>query len=1022
MRLVAFSRWLAGAGTIVVFVILSSPGLGLRSRTDARVTIASLAAASSDNTRLVEPRLSGGFAWAAYLPATRAAEAVTGVQRSPWTGGAIAKSETETAQHTSGVAQLLSGQPRNALRTLSAAAETSNDPFIWNDLAVALHEVALRYDAPELLAEALGACDYALVGSTVPLEPLFNRALIIERLGLRDQARVAWERYLDVDGTSEWANEAREHLRRLPPTTTFLTTVDRDYKRLVSNAHAVTTLVRRDPQAARARSEMELLGRWGRAFAADDPEADVLLRVIRGFGAEITRINGDRMLDRAVAAIDSADATTRSVLASAHADYDAGLRAFQQNRPVEGEQLLRRAAERFQRGGSPMAFNARYFTANTAFEQGRRDEAQRDIETLLASVPEDFPSLRAQLLWQRGVCYAVRAEWGDAIEALRSSTTAFEQLGEVANAGSTHGTLAYSYDRVGDFENAWRHRMTALRAVASQANQMPVKKALAAIALDAVVARKWRTAASFLQLEIEISREGSDDLQLSQALLIRAAVHHQQGDQPRAAADLAEADVAIGRLKDPAYASYVHHERLVVGAMLSSSPAEAIGLLTDAIAFHSEKGERTNLPGLFLQRARAARRGGDTVSAVADLERGIAELELHRESLPVGVTRWGAFHPNEELFEEAIDLAIDRHDVAAAFNAAERARARSLLDSYKRPPSVDYRAIPTDTVIVEYATLPSRLIIFVADTAGVRAIATRHDRQALTERATALTMALQQNKASDARRVARELHDLLIQPIAEQLQAAKTIVFVPDTSIAAIPFAALVDAHGEYLLEHHTPLISPSAAAFGAALERRSKMYMPRELLIVANAEPEAGSAQLAFISREADRVARAYRKSKVLQNDEAQLDAIAKHLPDVDVIHFAGHAIGDISGLQPATIVLRQDGHEQGVDAATLATLRLRRTSVVVLAGCSTARGGRRASEGVISVAHGFLTAGAPSVIATLWPIDDQLASQFFPRLHEQLAQGHSPAEALRIVQLEAIHSGDIPASLWAAIQDIGS
>jgi CHAT domain-containing protein len=846
--------------------------------------------------------------------------------------------------------------------------------------------------------------------------------LIIERLGLRNQARVAWERYLDADSTSEWASEAREHLGRLPPVTSFLVVVDRDYKRLVSNAHAVTALVRRDPQAARARSEMELLGRWGRAFAADDPEAAVLLRVIRGFGAEITRMNGDRMLDRAVAAIDSADAATRSVLASAHADYDAGLRAFQQNRPVDGEQLLRRAAGRFERGGSPMALNARYFAANTAFEQGRRDEAQRDIEALLVSVPAHFPALRAQLLWQRGVCHAVRAEWGDAIEALQLSTSAFEQLGETANAGSTHGTLAYSYDRIGDSENAWRHRMTALRGVASQPNQMPLKKALAAIALDAVIARKWHTAASFLHLEIEIARGGSDDLQLSQALLSRAAVHHQLGDRSRAAADLAEADAAIARLKDPVFANYLRHERLVVGAMLTSSPAEAIALLTDAIAFHSEKGERTNLPGLFLQRARAARRGGDAVSAAADLERGIAELESHRESLPVGVTRWGAFHTDEELFEEAIDLAIDRNDVGAAFNTAEKARARSLLDSYKRAPSVDHRQIPADTVIVEYSALPSRLIIFTADAAGVRALATRGDRQALAERATALTTALQHNKTIDANRVARELHELLIQPVAQQLQAAKTIVFIPDASIATVPFGALVNARGEYLLEHHTPLVSPSAATFGAAVARRSQAHIPREVLVVANAEPDAGSARLAFVAREADRVARAYRKAIVLQNDEAQLDAIAMRALKADVIHFAGHAIGDDSGLQPATIVLRQDGRERRIDAATLATLRLRRTSVVVLAGCSTARGGRRASEGVISVAHGFLTAGAPSVIATLWPIDDQLAARFFPRLHEQLAQGLSPAEALRVVQLEAIHRGDIPASLWAAVQDIGS
>jgi CHAT domain-containing protein len=75
-----------------------------------------------------------------------------------------------------------------------------------------------------------------------------------------------------------------------------------------------------------------------------------------------------------------------------------------------------------------------------------------------------------------------------------------------------------------------------------------------------------------------------------------------------------------------------------------------------------------------------------------------------------------------------------------------------------------------------------------------------------------------------------------------------------------------------------------------------------------------------------------------------------------------------------------------------------------------------------VSSVAHGFLSAGAASVIATLWPIDDAAAARFFPRVHRRLARGVPPAEALRAAQLESMQRGDVPASLWAAVQNIGS
>ena len=98
------------------------------------------------------------------------------------------------------------------------------------------------------------------------------------------------------------------------------------------------------------------------------------------------------------------------------------------------------------------------------------------------------------------------------------------------------------------------------------------------------------------------------------------------------------------------------------------------------------------------------------------------------------------------------------------------------------------------------------------------------------------------------------------------------------------------------------------------------------------------------------------------------------------------------------------------------------RHTRVVVLAACSSARGEERAGEGGISVARAFLAAGVPNVIATLWPIDDAAAADFFPRVHRHLAAGVAPAEALRAAQLECIQRREAPLGIWAAVQILGS
>ena len=107
-------------------------------------------------------------------------------------------------------------------------------------------------------------------------------------------------------------------------------------------------------------------------------------------------------------------------------------------------------------------------------------------------------------------------------------------------------------------------------------------------------------------------------------------------------------------------------------------------------------------------------------------------------------------------------------------------------------------------------------------------------------------------------------------------------------------------------------------------------------------------------------------------------------------------------------------------LSTSEIAALPLSGCGTVVLSACSTARGKLRGFEGNLSVARAFLAAGVPTVVATLWPIDDEEAARFFPQVHEQLARGHTAPEAVRTAQLESIRSSR-PPSLWAAVQVIG-
>ena len=213
--------WLLAIAAAVILAI----ALPVMRRTLWGSPIDKLVALAPRSARIVEPRLTGGFAWAGYHGPLRAAGGPADAERLELGGAAgalIQRAERDSsadAQHAAGVAMVLVEKPDEAITRLESAARASHDARTWSDLAAARYAAAVQFRRPSLYPEALAASDEALrIDARLP-EPLFNRALILETMGSTSEARRAWQRYLEVDPGSPWANEARTHLAELPATT-----------------------------------------------------------------------------------------------------------------------------------------------------------------------------------------------------------------------------------------------------------------------------------------------------------------------------------------------------------------------------------------------------------------------------------------------------------------------------------------------------------------------------------------------------------------------------------------------------------------------------------------------------------------------------------------------------------------------------------------------------------------------------------------------------------------------------------
>ena len=209
----------AGAALVTAAVVWLAVGSGRMtpSRQPDRELQAMAEALLSD--RVIEGRLTGGFAYAHVRGPIR-----SGVPSAPTLSPdvriAAAHSEkvlagvgTPRALHTLGIASLITGDLDRAVPMIERAVDRSApDAEMLSDLSAAYLARAERDGRRQDLEQALAAADRAVKADPVRAEGLFNRALALERLSLTAEARAAWEDYLQIDSRSGWADEARTHL------------------------------------------------------------------------------------------------------------------------------------------------------------------------------------------------------------------------------------------------------------------------------------------------------------------------------------------------------------------------------------------------------------------------------------------------------------------------------------------------------------------------------------------------------------------------------------------------------------------------------------------------------------------------------------------------------------------------------------------------------------------------------------------------------------------------------------------
>ena len=246
------------------------------------------------------------------------------------------------------------------------------------------------------------------------------------------------------------------------------------------------------------------------------------------------------------------------------------------------------------------------------------------------------------------------------------------------------------------------------------------------------------------------------------------------------------------------------------------------------------------------------------------------------------------------------------------------------------------------------------------------------------------------------------LYDIVIAPISHSIEGDE-IVIVPDGSSFLIPYAALVDQNSRYLSETLRIRLVPSLTTLRLLAECPEGRHSTSGALLVGNPWVETVRIkgckpfpQLPGAEEEVKMIGQILN-IEPLTGKNATKDRVLSGLNSVSLVHIAAHGRTETGEIILSPNIPSAQRPKEKDFLLTMADVLDAKVhaKLVVLSCCNSGRGKIKV-EGVVGIARAFLGAGARSVIATLWAIDDNATLEFMRHFYDHLVAGQSASKSL--------------------------
>ena len=1031
------------------------------------------------DARVLQARVTGGFTHQQYVT-TRGSGDLAGVDEIQRVAllselnQEVTANQGAAARHNLGRLFILRGDLDLAERQfLLALNERPRDAGLLADLGALYYERSLKEagEGNDLLEKALEHTSKSIESNPRLSEAWFNRALCYERMNLFLQAESDWKQYLTLDGDSAWAEEARDHLNKLRERVTRLEKLEQTTQAEFRAAEAagdemrMRELVTLRFVPVRNLAMDQLFDQYlSAAVAGEKRQADQYLQSLKRIGRLISEIKGDRFVADAV-------------------DFAAGNSLAIKKEVQIVRQRLQQATQGSARGNIGPTCDL-YAKARSAAEHigdhahaemaalglARYNHHKGESKELVAlrnkliidSKRRNHLQIQARALLALANIEGAAQRLSLSLEHSRQAVEIAQGLGDAETEINASRFVGYAYASLGDHDSAVKWLSEAI----SLPRDSWVKPNLAAGVYGEMGETLFRKGKYLIALPYQHEAvrmcEKSGNVRLIADMTQRLGLTYGMlGRQEEATRYLKDAVAHAEAIPDKMARLQLQIEMYTKSGdfyIQQKRFNEAIATYRQALEGIGGANMRPNLSSIHQGLAAAYMAKGQDAEAEAQLKESIGLAEEARGQISDAQGRGSFLASQQGVYRAMISFQfLNKSDTAAAFNYAEIAKGRDLLDALSGARHVTVndgrarltlsgsatpltleqaqRALPDNVQLAQYVAGEDRLMIWLVTRDRVITAKSNVGADDLRKKVTAYLEALRARAPLEQlNRQASDLYQLLIAPIGRRLDRNLTLCVAPDGVLQDLPFAALVSPESKrYLVEDFTLVVNPSASVFARAVDL--SLHKQR-----SEAEPFLGFGNPRFdqqrfprlqalptSEQELERIQSLYPHRLIFNRRQATESALVKQIGEYEIVHLATHALSDKQSSMLSAIVLAEEPRfatrtaaggkppdgialDGALQAQEIYNLKPERTRLVVLSSCRSGLGDERRNEALGGLAQAFLVAGVPAVVASLWDIDDDSAAGLMERFHVAHRVNKLPfGQSLRQAQLSFLQTSSV-------------